>query len=241
MFSIIKKIRKKKILAGITLFFLMCTLTFSQNIIEEKNYSSVKAQEIASKNSPTKFVGNLSPIIDDVRKEIEENKKRVLVLSKKSTHTVEEKKFLTESFSKYKIKYGQYSTLINRMVVPPNSLILAQATLESNSGSSRVAKEANNLFGMRAFKSDTPKIKAAKSDKVYYRTYPSVRDSIMDYVVNYGRNSVYKKLRDSINKGESSLMMVKHLKVYAEDPKYISKVTNMIKKLNLEKYDRKKS
>ncbi|MGL5126004.1 MAG: glucosaminidase domain-containing protein [Fusobacteriaceae bacterium] len=234
---LIKNLKTLKI--AIFIFSFITLTTFSESIQKDVQYKNIKAHEIANKNSPSKFMMSLSPIIDNVRNEVTENKKRILELSKKTNHTSEEKKFITKMFSTYKIKYGLYSTLVTRMIVPPNSLILAQASLESNSGASRVAKEANNLFGMRAFKADTPRIKASRSSKVYYRTYSSVRESIMDYVVNYGRNSVYKKLRDSINKGESSLIMVKHLKVYAEDPKYIVKITNIIKKYNLKKYDEK--
>lgn len=237
----LKKILKKigGAITALIFFSTLATTTLATATKEDvQNYRPTAREIGGAKRAPKTFIAKLSPVIEDVRKEVELNRKKVQELAKKKDHTAEEKEFLGRISQEYGFTSKDYEALAKKMVVPPTSLILAQATHESDSGTSRIAREANNLFGMRSFKAGTPRISALNSTKVFYRKYPNVRESIMDYVVNFGKHSVYAKLRDSIRRGESSVAMTQHLKAYAADPKYAVTLANLIKGLKLQNYDK---
>ena len=121
------------------------------------------------------------------------------------------------------------------MIVPPTSLVIAQASLESAWGKSKVAQKSNNLFGMKSFNSGEPRIKSTGS--TYYRKYESVEESIRDYVINLSRHDAYRPLRRSINNGEETLSLIRHLVVYGDSKEYPNELRKVIKGNNLTKYD----
>lgn len=72
-----------------------------------------------------------------------------------------------------------------------SSVILAQAILESMWGTSKLAQEANNLFGVKADSNwlgdrltvQTKEVRAGKevTEEAIFRAYPSLSQGIMDY------------------------------------------------------------
>jgi Bax protein len=208
------------------------TLIFSSI---KKPVTGLYLAESKSRNRKEFFTSSLMPVITEVKKEIEDSRKKVETLSSKELKTESEEKFLKEHFEKYRIEEGDYQKLLEVMIFPPPSLILAQASLESAWGTSKLTKQGNNLFGMRSFEQNEPRIKIGK--KIYYRKYNSVKDSIKDYVVNISRHSAYQDLRSGIVKGEDSLTLVKYLDKYAENPEYRQKLTSVLNSNNFIQYD----
>jgi Bax protein len=208
------------------------TLIFSSI---KKPVTGLYLAESKSRNRKEFFTSSLMPVITEVKKEIEDSRKKVKTLSSKELKTESEEKFLKEHFEKYRIEEGDYQKLLEVMIFPPPSLILAQASLESAWGTSKLTKQGNNLFGMRSFEQNEPRIKIGK--KIYYRKYNSVKDSIKDYVVNISRHSAYQDLRSGIVKGEDSLTLVKYLDKYAENPEYRQKLTSVLNSNNFIQYD----
>jgi Bax protein len=86
--------------------------------------------------------------------------------------------------------------LLIRVDAVPASLVLAQAAEESGWGTSRFARHGNNLFGMRAYdgKGLVPPAREA-GEKFRVATYPTVRDSIADYINNLNTGENYLGLR----------------------------------------------
>ncbi len=86
--------------------------------------------------------------------------------------------------------------LLLRVDIVPASLVLAQAAEESGWGSSRFAQHGNNLFGMRAYNGTgfVPREREA-GEKFRVAIYPSVRESIADYVSNLNTGENYIELR----------------------------------------------
>ena len=127
--------------------------------------------------------------------------------------------------------------LLNKMIGPPTSLIIAQASLESGWGTSNVAKKANNLFGMKSFSKDQNRsIKVGKG--TYYKKYDTIDDSVKDYIMTLARHGAYKQLRAAIVNGENSLKLVKHLNNYSEiREEYGRKLTTIIKANDLLEHD----
>ena len=216
------------------LFFVLLGTTLVFSSIKKPVTGSYLA-ESKSRNRKEFFTSSLMPVINEVKKEIEDSRKKVENLSKKEKRTEAEIKFLKEHFEKYRVEEGDYKKLLETMIFPPPSLILAQASLESAWGTSKLTKQGNNLFGMRSFEPNEPRVKIGK--KVYYRKYKDVKESIKDYVVNISRHSAYQDLRSGIVNGEDSLSLVKYLDKYAENPEYRQKLTSVLNSNNFVQYD----
>jgi len=115
------------------------------------------------------------------------------------TPIIDEKKLqkLVSLAKKYRIKniYNKEKYLIKIDAIP-ESLVLAQAALESGWGKSRFARVANNLFGEWTFgkKGIIPQNRAeGKNHKI--RIFDSISDSIASYMLNLNRHRAYKEFR----------------------------------------------
>jgi Bax protein len=87
---------------------------------------------------------------------------------------------------------------MRRVDTIPPSLVLAQAANESAWGSSRFAREGNNLFGEWTYKPGTGIIPAGRPAGATYevRKFSSIYESIRSYMSNLNRNGAYRKLRE---------------------------------------------
>ena len=115
------------------------------------------------------------------------------------------------------------------------SLTIAQAMQESGStGSSDLARLYNNHFGMTAgayWKGATKTYYDKGMNKNYtYRAYKSLAESIEDYGKNLN-TPLYAKVRSAKNYKEA----IKAVKAagYAEDPKYVENLTNVVENYGL--------
>lgn len=111
-------------------------------------------------------------------------------------------KHLREIARQFKVD-GDLSTpamqelLKRRVDVVPVGLALAQAATESGWGTSRFAREANNLFGVWTYDADaglTPK-RRRKNARHYVRVYPDLRSSVRSYLHNINVGHAYLALR----------------------------------------------
>lgn len=127
------------------------------------------------------------------------------------------------------------------------SVIAAQASLESNWGNSKLAKECNNLFGIKADKSWKGEKKAYSTkeyDKMgtilntvsYFRKYTSQKESLRDHGEFLNKNNRYKAIFEANNYKEQVKEI--HLAGYATDPAYAEKLIRIIEQNNLQKWDK---
>lgn len=106
----------------------------------------------------------------------------------------------------------------------PTSVIVAQNVLESSCGSSDVAKEKRNFYGLRGKKG--------------YKKFSSLQESTRYYLENIANHNAYKKTREKISKKEKLSSIIKALaKPYAEDREYAEKLIDVIDSYDLERYD----
>lgn len=241
------------------LFLLSTTAAFSYDIPKEINYRVVKVRslkdlnkkqdgnfvysldglELKKLNIPTKkkvFISLLLPSIDIVNKKIDRDIDIVKNLSKKKKYTEKEKKELNKIFTKYKVKTYDFKELDKRMIKYPTSLILAQGSLESGWGTSRIFSHANNLFGMYSFNKKEPRM---KSGNRYVRKFNSIEPSVENFVLTLSRVPAYRGLRASIKKGEDARKISKHLTKYStRKGGYIRAVNKMIDHNDFIKYDK---
>jgi len=197
-------------------------------ITQAKDFAKVKG-----KSKKQIFIDTLIPTIEKIRTKIAEDKEYVKTLIEKEILTAEEKLYLEEMYTKYKVKSKSKTELVHKMVVPPTSFILGQASLESGWGSSKLAKEGNNLFAVRSSLRD-PEKTVNLGPNQYYKRYESLEESLMDYVMTLSRHSSYSNLRKAINNGEQTIVLIKHLGNYSEMKNlYEQRLTQIITKNNL--------
>ncbi|HET7306475.1 MAG TPA: glucosaminidase domain-containing protein [Gammaproteobacteria bacterium] len=87
--------------------------------------------------------------------------------------------------------------LLRRVDVVPTALVLAQAAKESGWGTSRFAREGNNLFGVWTWDADAGLAPRGAPDDAnhYVRTFPDIRASVRGYLYNIDVGHAYLKLR----------------------------------------------
>lgn len=95
--------------------------------------------------------------------------------------------------------HGLFLELIRRVDVIPESLALAQSALETGWGTSMLAQQENNLFGMLCYDVGCGREATSRPlDLPYYEyaTYPSPTASVRAYLRNLNTNEAYRELRD---------------------------------------------
>lgn len=132
-------------------------------------------------------------------------------------------------------------------IVP--SVIFAQAILESAWGTSNLAKEANNFFGIKADekwqgKSMVHETKEVRDAKVItitakFRAYNNQAESVQDYghffTSNPWRIRNYYHFRNSTNYLDAVIALQRS--GYATDPTYAEKLKSVIERYSLDKIE----
>lgn len=229
----------KKYFLGI--FLCMTILSFSNTLDQGANAIKItqakEFEQIKNKGKKQVFIEVLIPIIDNIKADINKERDYVETLLGKEKLDDKEKEYLEEMYSKYNVKSSKVDDLLNKMIIPPTSLILAQASLESGWGRSKVAVEGNNLFGMRStLKDPTRAVKVGAKD--FYKKYDTIEASVKDYIMTLSRHKSYVHLRGAINSGKDSIELVKLLGNYSEVKNvYEQRLTQIIQKNDLQKHD----
>lgn len=163
-----------------------------------------------------------------------------------------ERRILDSLARQYELDPAQYSErdlaaeLLLRVDKLPMSLVLAQAANESAWGTSRFAREANNLFGQWCFSEGcgvVPSNRAAGASHEV-RAFASVADAVQAYFHNLNTNEHYEYLRrlrsDMRRRGEplDSLVLTYGLTRYsARGFAYVSELQRIIRHNSLHELD----
>ena len=132
--------------------------------------------------------------------------------------------------------------LLLRVDVLPNSLILAQAAIESGWGTSRFALEGNNLFGLRSLSGYGMVPKERNQGKVFkVSRFKDLQSSIDYYLWNINSHPKYDELRQ-IRSSETypydPFNLARGLYHYSEiGEEYVQMVIWLIEYNNLQEYD----
>ena len=233
---------KKYLLAVVFLCLSFLSYSEGTEVLDQDTNTGVITQakdfaKVKGKSKKQIFIDTLILAIEKIRNKIETDKQYVISLIEKEVLTEEEKLYLDEMFTRYKVKNKSGKELVHKMVVPPTSFILGQASLESGWGNSKLAKEGNNLFAIRSTLKDKEKTVYLGPNQ-FYKKYESIEDSLVDYIMTLSRHSSYSNLRKAINNGEETIVLIKHLGNYSEMKNlYEQRLTQIITKNNLFKYD----
>ena len=122
----------------------------------------------------------------------------------------------------------------------PASITLSQGILESSNGKSILATKANNHFGIKCHSS-------WQGDRVFhdddekgecFRKYNNVEDSYRDHSLFLANSSRYSFLFDIPIQNYKSWAKGLKKAGYATNPKYSKLLINIIKRYNLDQYDK---
>ncbi len=125
--------------------------------------------------------------------------------------------------------------------IPP-SITLAQAAQERGWGRSSLAKNYNNLFGVKAT-SDLPSVTLNSAEirngqRVPTRASFAVFESWEDAVEQHGEllaHPRYNRARDNWTDWERFITLIAPM--YASDPRYVSRVSTLVRSYDLDRWD----
>jgi uncharacterized FlgJ-related protein len=116
----------------------------------------------------------------------------------------------------------------------PYEMILGQAALESGWGTSRFAKEANNLFGIKTWNKNTPHLFPQGIDKWPgwgVRVFASKCDSVKEYIRLLNEHPAYEEFRKLRLKTNDPIKLIKTLDKYSTTTDYDKRVIRVIKEI----------
>jgi flagellum-specific peptidoglycan hydrolase FlgJ len=120
----------------------------------------------------------------------------------------------------------------------PASITLAQGILESQTGTSRLVKEANNHFGIKCFSNKCKKGHCINfsddSHKDFFVVFPTAWESYRAHSLLISKDR-YKQLKNLSNEDYVSWAKGLLKSGYATDKKYAEKLISVIERYELEK------
>jgi Bax protein len=149
------------------------------------------------------FFEYVEPLIAEANGHVAEDRERLTEIAGKSEFSWLDRWWLEKLAAAYRIENDSMdeeellSMLLLRVDVVPTSLALAQAAKESGWGTSRFAREANNLFGEWCFRPGcglVPQNRPA-GRKHEVETFDTPRDSVFSYLLNLNTHDSYRAFR----------------------------------------------
>jgi Bax protein len=203
-------------------------------------YTNVKGlEELPFTKAKAKFISAILPAILIAKHELQTSKNKIIRLSDKKSWSEADSTFYQEMKNRYKAK--NVRDLIRRLGTLPNSVILAQAAIETGWGESRFFVQASNLFGIWSFDDAESRIAAGQNRNnktIFLRSYDDMSRSIADYFQVLARHPAYRGLRQARQKSNNPFDLIPHLKNYSERKNwYTTQLKKVIRQNNLTKYD----
>jgi len=247
---------RKKIFS-IILFFLAAMLLNLSCTTEVRKRKKIEADDISTlrplPNGHRQFILNIYPKIAGANLEIEIKREEIKNLRNKYKKVIEkgqrlnwlkeiavEYKFDDSLFSREMLEHDykfKIDTLLSRVDIIPEKLVLAQAIVESGWGKSKFAQEVNNYFGIRCYTPGCGVMPSEISDStVWVKKYPSIESCIGEYLKTLNTGWAYenfRKARISLRKSHdfpNGLELARGLKKYSETGSYYTNLlTSIIK------------
>ena len=229
-----------------------------KNLNELNNQSSLLNKDFDYLDTNKKvFVKTVLPIIINENQNILMTRSFVENLKNKleTFRTLENKEIrtLNDIAKNYNIKYREkhkldlVNEILSNVDVIPNSIVLAQAAIESGWGSSRFAKEHNALFGEYTYDTEKGVIPLNRdSGKTHLiKSFNSLDSSVNSYFKNINSHYAYREFRDirKIMRDKNNFsdvdLLVKKLETYAADSNYVNTIRSVIEKNNFKLFDNK--
>lgn len=177
---------------------------------------------------------------------------RVESLSDQESLAPSEEAFLDQQAERLRVEAPvgseeSFEALTHRLDIIPPSLVLAQAANESAWGTSRFAREGNNLFGQWCFSPGCGLVPANRTEGAEHEvaTFESPYQSVRSYITNLNRHPEYADLRNDReqlreeNRMPTGPALAPGLAAYSERGNdYIEEILGMMRTNKLHRYDR---
>lgn len=203
-------------------------------------YSAVSGLELLPvEQAKETFISVMLPSILVARHKLDEDRRRIEYLLSKPRWNAADSTFYLENMTRFRASDPE--NLLLRMGSLPNSIVLAQAAVESGWGQSRFFLEANNVFGIWSYNPNEPRIQAGQtrdSTAIYVRAYENVAQSIEDYFETLGSARAYRSLRTARQQTNDPQKLLPHLQYYSERRShYTNQLATIIRQNDLTRYD----
>ena len=162
------------------------------------------AQVTDVKKKKALFFRALLPIVLAENEKVAELRRHIQQLLKKGVTQLDaaERRWLETIAQQHKVKGditdAQWQRkLLRRVDVVPPALVLAQAANESAWGTSRFARQGNNLFGQWTYRQSEGIVPLGRPEGETYavRAFTSIDASVRGYIQNINSNAAYAELR----------------------------------------------
>jgi Bax protein len=204
------------------------------------------------------FFEFLKPYVDEANEAVERDRQRLGVLQRRLVNGPLGRRdacWLQEFAEEYnlasqrsrKVQEAIVQELLMRVDIVPPSLALAQAALESGWGTSRFAREGNNLFGIWCYKPGcgiVPKHRPVGASYEVAR-YKSPEKSFLAYMQTLNGNTAYREmwllrndLRENGDEINGAILAGGLYRYSQEGDRYIAKVRGLIRANNLHELDK---
>lgn len=203
------------ITAGLSLLLIAAYSVF--NVVEEIIEEEILIEEISLpdfasigsvKERKHAFFSFLEPFVAQANNEILEERAEILKMEQYFERSSKLGGSRLERFNELRDKYKldpvetvdqrDFSALLDRVDTIPESLALAQAAVESGWGTSRFARQGNNLFGMWCYDPGCGIVpKRRPAGRTYeVAAYDNPFQSFLAYIRNLNTNASYAELRE---------------------------------------------
>lgn len=174
-------------------------------------------------------------------------------LAEKPTLSEKEEAFLAEQAERLRVDAPigspeSFDTLFRRLDMVPPSLVMAQAANESAWGTSRFARQGNNLFGQWCFAEGCGLVPNSRPEGARHEvaSFETPYQSVRSYLTNLNRHPRYSELREdrararAENRMPTGPVLAAGLQAYSErGDEYIDEILSMIRFNELQRYDRR--
>lgn len=210
------------------------------NLVEPILYSHVYfLDSLSADEAKQKFIDVMIPAILIVKWQLQKELERLEVIIEDGILDQGDSMLVANWFDQYKT--DDLQTLKRRLLTHPNSIVLAQAAVESGWGKSRFFKEGNNVFGVWSYDTDEPRIPASISReeyRAYLRKYSHIAESVMDYFKTIARAPAYAGFRRKRSETSDIRELLPYLDKYSErGEEYVAQLMSMIRYNDFQKYD----
>lgn len=188
-------------------------------------------KKMSAKEKKERFYALVAPHVKKVHAELMERYHRVEADLKAGKKTQE----IADLKKRYKARSDK--ELLLALKPHPQSIVLAQAVLESSWGTSRLFYEANNIFGMKSHHANEPRI-ATNGNRVWFKKFETLEDSVRAYYKIIAKRQEYKEFREARFLLDDPFEMIQKLNTYAEiGSKYPQELARLMRHNKLQKYD----
>lgn len=195
------------------------------------------------------FFDFVRPLVEAENKRVLRARKRLLALAADDDPGFIDRRWLAGMAKDYAIDDPDPGdpALVNQLLLRvdsvPLSLALAQAAKESGWGTSRFARDGNNLYGERCFDAGCGLVPGARSAALGHEVekFGSPRQSVASYLNNINTHAEYKAFRRDrarsrgAKKTLSGIALAENLTQYSERRDvYVKEIQQLIRSNNLE-------